>query len=119
SFNTETGVLSGTPLRNDEGLSTGIVIFVSDGAVSIALPAFNINVEPAPAITGITFDAARYVYDGTVQSLAIGGALPVGATVTYANNGQKEAGVYTVIASIHGGDHYSDLSLPAELTITK
>src|SRR5690606_32128943 len=106
SFNTTTGVLTGTPLRNDEGLNSNIVISVSDGTVSIALPAFGIEVESAPAITGITFDDASFVYDGTVQSIAIGGTLPDGTSVTYTNNERIDAGKQTVTARINGGDQY-------------
>ena len=58
SFNTSNGRLSGTPSANDVGTFSGIVIRVSDGEASAALPAFAITVteadEPntAPVISG-------------------------------------------------------------------
>lgn len=44
SFSTSTGALSGTPQRSDVGTTQGIVISVSDGALSASLPAFNLQV---------------------------------------------------------------------------
>ncbi|MBN7818750.1 Ig-like domain-containing protein [Bowmanella yangjiangensis] len=44
SFNSTTGALTGTPLKEDVGSSNGIVISVSDGELSAALPAFNLEV---------------------------------------------------------------------------
>src|SRR5690606_40566942 len=53
------------------------------------------------------------------SSLAIAGNLPTGVTVSYANNGQVNAGEYTVTATIDGGRNYEDQALTAELTIKK
>jgi hypothetical protein len=54
TFNTSTGVLSGTPVAI--GSHTRIVISVSDGSISVALPAFDITVTStgnrAPTISG-------------------------------------------------------------------
>ena len=44
SFNTATGALTGTPAGTDTGKTIGIVISVSDGTTSAALPAFDIEV---------------------------------------------------------------------------
>ena len=44
SFNTATGALTGTPVYADSGVYSGIVISVSDGDLSAALPAFSITV---------------------------------------------------------------------------
>lgn len=44
SFNTATGALTGTPANADAGISGGIVISVSDGTTTTALPAFEIEV---------------------------------------------------------------------------
>ncbi|MDP5192102.1 putative Ig domain-containing protein, partial [Rheinheimera baltica] len=55
SFNSATGALTGTPGNGDVGTSTGIVISVSDGGLSAALPAFSLtvtNVNDAPTISG-------------------------------------------------------------------
>jgi len=48
AFNTATGKLSGTPASGQTGPYLNIVISVSDGTASAALPAFAITVSPAP-----------------------------------------------------------------------
>jgi Putative Ig domain len=48
AFSTTTGLLSGTPASSDGGTDSNIVISVSDGKVSVALPAFNIQVTAIP-----------------------------------------------------------------------
>lgn len=55
SFNSSTGVLSGTPSLNDAGTTSNIRISVSDGDASASLNAFSItvnNTNQAPIITG-------------------------------------------------------------------
>ena len=52
TFNAQTGKLSGTPTASDVGTSSGIIIAVSDGTASTALPAFAIVVNGAVASTG-------------------------------------------------------------------
>lgn len=44
SFNTVTGELTGTPQNNQVGVYSNIVVTVTDGQLSAALPAFNITV---------------------------------------------------------------------------
>jgi len=119
NFNPATGALTGAPLRNHEGLYSNIVISVSDGTASVSLPAFTLRVEAAPTITGVTFESASFVYDGTAKSLSIIGTLPAGVTVSYAGNAKTDAGVYNVIANISGGTNYQDQTLTAQLTISK
>jgi hypothetical protein len=46
SFSTSSGALSGTPTAT--GVTSGIVLFVSDASQSVSLPAFSINVAAAP-----------------------------------------------------------------------
>ncbi|TJY65521.1 PKD domain-containing protein [Sphingobacterium alkalisoli] len=78
------------------------------------------DLEITPAtITGITFEDASFVYDGTAKSLAITGTLPAGTTVSYTNNTHTNAGTYNITANIEGGNNYNDLSLTANLTIHK
>ncbi len=48
SFSTATGTLSGTPASANVGSIAGIVISVSDGKASTALPAFTLTVQAAP-----------------------------------------------------------------------
>ena len=55
TFNSVTGALTGTPGNADVGTTTGVVISVSDGALSSSLSAFSItvsNVNDAPVISG-------------------------------------------------------------------
>lgn len=48
NFSSSSGRLSGTPPKGSAGSYGGIVIAVSDGKTSAALPAFSITVNPAP-----------------------------------------------------------------------
>jgi len=70
-------------------------------------------------ISGISFSDNSFVYDGSPKSLLIVGSLPLGATVSYTNNNQTNAGRYLVTASIDGGANYEDFTLTANLEITK
>jgi hypothetical protein len=87
TFSTATGRLSGTPAAGNVGTTTGIVIRVSDGLTSTALPAFNLQVTAtpptnrAPVITGTppTTIAAQAVYTFTPTATdADGNALTFG-----------------------------------------
>ncbi len=48
TFDPVTGRLSGTPGNDDIGITLGILISVSDGSLSAALPAFDLTVVSAP-----------------------------------------------------------------------
>lgn len=55
TFSSADGTLSGSPGNEDIGTTSGIIISVSDGTVSVPLPAFSIiviNVNDAPVISG-------------------------------------------------------------------
>ncbi|CAH9056592.1 hypothetical protein PSECIP111951_01492 [Pseudoalteromonas holothuriae] len=55
TLDSNSGLLSGVPQQQDVGTASGIVLSVSDGSVSVNLPAFSIevvNVNDAPTITG-------------------------------------------------------------------
>ncbi len=47
NFNSQTGVLSGTPISTDVGISGNILISVSDGSLTTSLAAFSIEVVAA------------------------------------------------------------------------
>ncbi len=66
SFNSSTGRLNGTPTAGDVGTYTNIVISVSDGEASAALPAFSITVN-AISLGSATLDwsAPTLNEDGT------------------------------------------------------
>ncbi len=48
TFSSRTGQLSGTPTKTNIGAFSNIVISVSDGTLTAALPAFSIQVQPPP-----------------------------------------------------------------------
>lgn len=71
-----------------------------------------------PEITGITFEDASFMYDGSEKKLAITGSLPEGFTVSYSNNGRTDAGSQEVTAHFNGPG-VVDLLMTASLTIEK
>ncbi|MGI2172392.1 Ig-like domain-containing protein [Shewanella sp. MF05960] len=73
TFNSVTGMLSGTPTNQDVGETTGIVISVSDGSFSASLPVFNLtvtNVNDAPVFSssGVTVATQDVAYSYTVSA---------------------------------------------------
>jgi len=56
SFDTATGELSGTPLNEDAGVTSDIVISASDGIATASLPAFSIEVKYTVAECGSSED---------------------------------------------------------------
>jgi gliding motility-associated-like protein len=107
-----------TNSRTDAGTQTVTAnINGGDNYENLVLTA-GLNITKA-VITGITFDAASFVYNGTAKSLAITGTLPGGASVSYLTNSRTDAGTQTVTANINGGDNYENLVLTAGLSITK
>ena len=56
SFDTATGELSGTPVNADAGVTSNIVISVSDGIATASLPAFSIEVKYFVARCGSSED---------------------------------------------------------------
>src|SRR5690606_31564723 len=97
---------------------SGIVISVSDGTTTAALPTFTIEVAAPETITGVTLADRTFTYDGTAKSLAIDGQLPEGTSVSYMGNGRTNVGSQTVTVRINGGNTYGDLTLTATLRIT-
>ena len=67
----------------------------------------------------VSFKSKTVVYGGQNHSLEITGELPEGVTVSYANNGQREVGVYTVTASFSGdaANYEAIADMTATLTI--
>ncbi len=68
-------------------------------------------------IEGVVFEDDTFIYDGTTHSIFVKN-LPEGASVTYDNNGQINAGTYKVTATV-SQENYNDLELNANLTIKK
>ncbi|MCC5941950.1 MAG: hypothetical protein JJU37_10455, partial [Balneolaceae bacterium] len=67
--------------------------------------------------TGISFEDASFVFDGTEKSIEITGTLPDGASVAYLDNTQTNVGTQEATATITGSN-FSTLVLTADLTIT-
>ncbi len=67
SFSTTTGQLSGTPTAANAGTFANIVISVSDGKETVAMPAFSISVTKAAAINSaaLSWSAPTQNTDGT------------------------------------------------------
>ena len=83
TFETATGILSGTPTNTHIGTTTGIVISVSDGALTASLTAFSItatNVNDAPTITGTP---TTTIAEDTDYTFIPGGGDVDGDTLTY------------------------------------
>lgn len=68
-------------------------------------------------ITGYVFADETFGYDGEEKSLTITG-LPSGSAVSYEDNGQKNAGIYTVQATVTHKNH-NTLVTSATLTVEK
>ncbi|MEC3881015.1 gliding motility-associated C-terminal domain-containing protein, partial [Parapedobacter sp. 10938] len=102
--------------RTDAGSQTATATINGGANYDNLVLTATLTVTPA-TITGITFADGSFVYDGMAQSLAIGGTLPTGTSVSYADNNRIDVGSQTVTATIHGGTNYRDSELMATLTI--
>jgi hypothetical protein len=124
SFNSATGTLSGTPVKTDVGVTSGIVISVSDGSLTAALPAFSltvVNVNSAPVATDLSSTVAE---DGSV-SLTLVGTDPDSDALSYELVDQPTHGsvslqgemlVYTPEKDFHGADSVSYIAKDSELS---
>lgn len=84
-FSSSTGRLSGTPSSRNAGTTSGIVIRVSDGRLSAALPSFSITVTSgtanrAPVVSGTPSTTATV---GTAWSFRPTGSDPDGDAITW------------------------------------
>lgn len=72
-------------------------------------------------LSGVSFEGASFVYDGTAKSIQIAGTLPEGVTVTYEGNEKTDVGEYEVTAHFKGNEttHNAIPDKKATLTITK
>ena len=50
--------------------------------------------------TGVALNDGSFTYDGEEHSLSVSGTIPDGTQVAYENNGQTDAGEYTVTATL-------------------
>jgi hypothetical protein len=101
SFSTSSGLLSGTPTAANVGTTSGIVISVSDGSASAALPAFSITVTSSgPTISGTppTKDEV-----GSVYSFQPSASDPGGGTLTYTISGQPSWATFSTASGLLSG----------------
>jgi Putative Ig domain len=84
SFNTSTGVLTGTPFSNHIGTYSGIVISVSDGSTKVSLPSFSLvvkaNANKSPTVSGTPSTTAKV---GAAYSFQPTGKDPEGKALTW------------------------------------
>ena len=84
TFSTATGRLMGTPAAANVGAFSAIVISVTDGTTSVALPAFTITVGAAPNLPPtISGNPVTTATVGTAYSWGPTASDPDGGTLTY------------------------------------
>jgi hypothetical protein len=97
SFSAWTGRLSGTPTAAHTGTTSGIVIRVSDGRLSTALPAFSITVTGGanrpPVIAGVPGTSAIV---GTAYVFAPTASDPDGDALTWSITGKPAGASFSV-----------------------
>ncbi|MGY5798275.1 Ig-like domain-containing protein [Rheinheimera faecalis] len=99
TFNTATGALTGTPTNSHVGTTSGIVISVSDGTATAALPAFAltvVRVNNAPVATNRSASTA----EDTPLSLTLTAQDPDEDQLSYEIVTQPEHGTATVQGSL-------------------
>ena len=89
TFSTATGTLSGTPAASAVGAYSGIVISVSDGIATTALPAFSVAVQATPTNPpSITGAPGGSVVAGTAYSFQPSASDPSGKPLTFSISGK-------------------------------
>ncbi|NRT16167.1 uncharacterized protein (UPF0210 family) [Flavobacterium sp. 28A] len=98
------------------GQATITIAQNGDETYGFATKNFTLTVEKGDF--SATLISETYTYDGSQKYLNITG-LPTGTSVSYDNNGQINAGEYTVKATISGGQNYNDSTISNTLKINK
>ncbi|BBN80756.1 hypothetical protein PA25_07410 [Pseudoalteromonas sp. A25] len=119
SFNTTTGLLSGTPSNNNVGVFNNVIISVSDGELSTSLDRFDItvtNVNDAPVITGTPATTAneRQPYSFTPTAADIDGDL---LSFSIANK-PTWASFNTATGTLSGTPVQNDVGTTADIVIS-
>ena len=122
TFTPSTGRLSGTPAAGNVGTTSGIVISVSDGENTTALPAFNLQVVQTapvnrpPVISG---SPARTATVGTAYSFRPTASDPDGNPLTFSIQGQPRwASFSTSTGRLSGTPASQDVGASAAITIS-
>jgi hypothetical protein len=107
TFDSNTGLLSGTPTSLSLGVNNNIIITAHNGTLLTALPAFNITVLAGlPAVTtpsplGGTFSSAQTITLSTNKQ----------ATIYYALNGSMSYSVYSAPITINSSSYLNYYSV--------
>jgi hypothetical protein len=103
-FSAATGALSGTPSTGSTATDANIVVSVSNGAQSAALPAFNITVQPAaPSVAGtasLSWSRPTQNTDGSPLSNLAGYVIRYGTNTAALNNKMSVASVSATAVEI-------------------
>jgi len=102
-------------IQTNAGVYGAIAIFTGDTINYHAIPNMTATLEIVKAdIPNITFEDKTVDYDGNHHSIMIIGTLPSVIDVVYTGNDNKNAGVYTVIATLEGD--FSNYNQPQPIT---
>jgi hypothetical protein len=104
TFSTTTGALTGTPAAGNVGVTTGVVITVSDGTASASLAAFNVTVAAVAANGSATLTWVPPVTntDGSVLANLSGYRVQYGKSQTSLDQTKDVAGATTLTTTIDG-----------------
>ncbi len=120
TFDTTSGTLAGTPAKSAVGNYPAIVISVSDGSLSAALPAFSIevtNVNDAPTISGAP--ATTVAQNATYSFIPTASDLDAGTTLTFSiSNKPAWAAFSTTTGALTGTPSQSDVGSYAGIVIS-
>ncbi|WEM43738.1 Ig-like domain-containing protein [Photobacterium sp. DA100] len=119
SFNTASGVLSGTPSNDDVGTTSNIVIHVSDGNETASLAAFNlevVNVNDAPTISGTP--ATSVQQDASYSFTPVASDLDNDALTFGIDNQPAWASFNTATGLLSGTPSNDDVGTTANIVIT-
>ncbi|PST97728.1 hypothetical protein C9J03_26340, partial [Photobacterium gaetbulicola] len=119
SFNTASGVLSGTPSNDDVGTTSNIVITVSDGTETVSLVAFNlevVNVNDAPTISGTP--ATSVQQDASYSFTPVASDLDNDALTFGIDNQPSWASFNTASGQLFGTPSNDDVGTTSNIVIT-
>ena len=121
TFNSSTGVLSGTPTSAQAGSYPGIAITVTNGTATATLPAFGITVTvPAPpASPTISGSPATSVVAGSAYSFTPTHTDPSGGTLVFSiSNAPSWASFNTATGQLSGTPSASNVGATSGITIS-
>ncbi len=120
TFNSVTGALTGTPGNADVGTTTGVVISVSDGALSSSLAAFSItvaNVNDAPVISGTS--ATQVNEDSAYSFIPSASDIDAGSTLSFSITNQPSWTIFsTVTGALTGTPGNADVGTTSGVVIS-